>query len=74
MTGQKYKWKATAMVSFPYHFEPLIFETSNQAKEDTIKDIKENICCVSENEIEISDLKVEKLGPISEAERKEWED
>jgi len=62
MIGQKYKWRATARVSFPYHFEPLIFETEEQVKEDTIKDIRENIC-ICKNEIKISDLNIENLGP-----------
>ena len=64
MTGQKYKWKVTAKVSFPYYFEPFIFETSDQAKRDAIKDIKENISCIeNEKDIEILDLNVENLGP-----------
>ena len=65
MTGQKYKWRATARVSFPYHFESFIFETSDQAKRDAIKDIRENIC-ICKNEIEIYDLNVENLGPCED--------
>ena len=64
---QTYRWKVTARVSFPYCFEHGIYKNAEEAKQDAIRDIRENIGCVEDkNDIEISDLKIERLEPVEE--------
>ena len=63
---QWHRYKATARVSFSYCFEHGIYENAEEAKADTILDIKENISICDEKDIEISDLKIERLEPVEE--------
>ena len=63
--GQRYKFAVSAKVSFPYSFDEGVYENEKEAKDNIIKDLEENILCVSDKEdIDIFDLTIENLGPV----------